>query len=77
MKCVYCKGSDFGKKLVEEEFKKGDDLILIPVETLVCSSCGERYYDRQTMKLLENWQKKIKSDQVTLQSIGRVLKVAV
>jgi YgiT-type zinc finger domain-containing protein len=64
-------------KTVEEEFKQGDDVILIPMEVLVCSSCGERYYDRKTMKCLEGWHAKIRSNRAVLRPIGRVLKAAV
>lgn len=77
MKCTYCKGKDFEQKMVEEEFKKDGDVVLVPVEVLVCSSCGERYYDRKTMRLLEEWNSKIKSNTALLQPIGRVLKAAV
>ena len=77
MKCVYCKSSNLEEKTVEEEFKKGHDLVFVPVEVLVCQSCGERYYDRKTMKLLEQWQSKISSETVALKPIGRLLKVAV
>lgn len=77
MKCTYCKGGDFEKKMVEEEFRKDVDVVLVPVEALVCSSCGERYYDRRAMRLLEEWNAKIKSNKATLQPTGRVLKVAI
>jgi len=29
-------------KMVEEEIKSGKDIVLIPMEVLVCLNCGER-----------------------------------
>ncbi len=51
MKCVVCHGPEIGKKAVNESFWMGNDVILIPVEVLVCNNCGERYYDRRAMRL--------------------------
>lgn len=53
MKCVICKGTNIEKKLVNEEVRVGTDVVLVPVEVMVCKSCGERYYDRRTMRYLE------------------------
>jgi YgiT-type zinc finger domain-containing protein len=40
-------------KTIEEEIKSGKDIVLISLEVLVCQSCGERYYDRKTMRKIE------------------------
>jgi len=74
MKCVICNGGDIQKKQVDEEVRKGNDVILVPIETLVCLSCGERYYDRRTMRHLEDITEKIKSDKAELTQIGQVLR---
>ncbi len=47
MKCIVCKGPDIELKTVDEQIKTGKDIILVPMNVLVCSSCGERYYDRK------------------------------
>lgn len=75
MKCVICKGSDIQMKAVEEEIKSGTDIFLIPMEVLVCSSCGERYYDKKTMKKIEEMRSRIKDKSLEGKEIGRVMRV--
>jgi len=53
MKCVICRTGELGRTAVEEEVRVGNDVLVTPIETLVCDACGERYYDRPTMKYLE------------------------
>lgn len=74
MKCVICNSEDIRKKQVDEEIRKDNDVILVPIEALVCHACGERYYDRRTMKYLEEITEKIKSDKAELVEIGQVLR---
>lgn len=75
MKCVICKGSDIQMKAVEEEIKSGTDIFLIPMEVLVCSSCGERYYDKKAMKTIEEMRSRIKDKSLEGKEIGRVMRV--
>ena len=74
MRCIICNSEDIQKKTVDEEIHHGNDVILVPIETLVCLSCGERYYDRRTMKYLEDITEKIKSEKTELIQIGQVLR---
>jgi len=74
MKCVICNSSIIEKKQVEEEVRDGDNVVLIPIEVLVCKQCGERYYTRQIMKKLEEIEEKIKEKKIYLKEVGRVLK---
>ena len=53
MKCVICHGENIKFMKVKEEFTLGSDVVYIPVKVSVCQTCGERYYDRRTMQLLE------------------------
>ena len=76
MKCVVCKSEDINKKSVDEELKKGTDIVFVPVEVLVCNSCGERYYDRKTMQFLEDIGEKIRDEKINLSPVGKVLKVS-
>lgn len=76
MKCVICNSQDITRRKVEEEIRKNSDLILVPVEVLVCEGCGERYYDRRTMKKLEDIEQSIKEKRASLQKVGRVLRVS-
>ncbi len=76
MRCVICGGRDIKDKEVEEEIKVGNDIIIVPVKVKVCMSCGERYYDRETMKMLEEVEEKIEKKQLKVELMGKVLKVA-
>jgi len=76
MKCVICNSQDITRRKVEEEIRKNSDVILVPVEVLVCEGCGERYYDRRTMKRLEDIEQSIKEKRASLQKVGRVLRVS-
>ena len=75
MKCVICKSPDIQMKTVEEEIKFGSDIFLVPMQVLVCSSCGERYYDRKAMKKVEEMRSKIKERSLEVKEVGRVLRV--
>ena len=66
MKCVICNSEDIQRKQVDEEVRKGNDVVLVSIEALVCLSCGERYYDRRTMRHLEEITEKIKSNKAEL-----------
>jgi YgiT-type zinc finger domain-containing protein len=77
MKCVICKGTNIEKKLVNEEVRAGTDVILVPVEVMVCKSCGERYYDRRTMRYLEEIESQIKKEKISFDVVGRVLKARI
>ena len=72
MKCVMCKGTNIIKKSVEEEIKIGHDIVLLVLDTLVCQSCGERYYDRKTMQKLEETRAKLSKKDVEFEDVGRV-----
>lgn len=74
MKCVVCKSSDIEMKMVEEEVRSEKDIVLIPLEVLVCQNCGERYYDKKTMKKLEGIKTKLREHNLELEEVGRVLR---
>jgi len=76
MRCVICEGREIEEKEVEEEIKIGNDIVLVPVKVKVCMSCGERYHDRETMRMLEEVEDKIEKKQLKFELIGKVLKVA-
>jgi hypothetical protein len=40
MKCIICNSPDIGKRVVEEEIHLGQDVILVPMEVMVCLRCG-------------------------------------
>jgi len=61
-------------KSVEEEIRSDKDILLIPLEVLVCLSCGERYYDRKTMKKIEEMRSKLKKHDLKVEEVGKVLR---
>ena len=77
MKCVICKGSDIQMKTIEEEIKSGKDIVLISLEVLVCQSCGERYYDRKTMRKIEVVRSRLRKHDLKVEEVGRVLRANV
>jgi len=77
MKCVICKSSDIQMIMVDEEVKLGGDIVLIPMEVLVCRNCGERYYDRKTMQKLEETRSKVREKTLEVEDVGRVLRAKV
>jgi YgiT-type zinc finger domain-containing protein len=74
MKCVVCKSSDIQMKKVEEEVRSGKDIVLIPMEVLVCQNCGERYYDRKAMRKLEEIKTRLKAHDLEVEEVGKVLR---
>lgn len=54
MKCVICNSQNINDKTIDEEIKLDNDVVIVSINTLVCESCGERYYNKQTMKILED-----------------------
>ncbi len=73
MKCVICHGGDLVTKDVKEEFAAGNDLVLVPIRVPVCQTCGERYYDRQTMRFLEEAEREFKEGRAQVRQVGKVL----
>jgi len=74
MKCVICKGSDIELKTVDEQIRAGTDIILIPMNLLVCSNCGERYYDRKAMKKVEETRDRLKNQELDVEQVGKVMR---
>lgn len=74
MKCIICKSDDIELKKVDEEIKFENDIILIPIEVLVCNNCGERYYDGKTIRHLETVKEKIENKEIAVEDIGKVLR---
>jgi len=77
MKCVICKSEDIQSKKVDEEIRFEENIILFSIDVLVCNTCGERYYDRNTMVTLEEMRDKIKQKKVDIEKIGEVFRTRV
>jgi len=74
MKCVVCKGSDIEPETVDEQIRTERDIILVPINILVCSNCGERYYDRKTLRKIEEIRNKLKNNQLDVEEVGKVMR---
>lgn len=75
MKCIVCHSTDISLRRVNEQLSRGEDMILVPVEVLVCNNCGERYYDRRTMQRLEEIEDAVNAGRLSLERVGEVLRV--
>jgi YgiT-type zinc finger domain-containing protein len=64
-------------KTIEEEIKSDNDIVLIPLEVLVCQSCGERYYDRKAMRKMEVVRSRLRKHDLKVEEVGRVLRANV
>ncbi len=74
MKCVVCNGLNIEPKDVDEQIKAGNDIVLLPIRVMVCSTCGERYYDRGTMKRIEEVRTKIADGELHADEVGKLLR---
>ncbi len=77
MKCIICKNSEIEFEMIEEEIKLEKDIVLVPMEVLVCSNCGERYYDIKTMRKLEEIRSKLRGQDLEVETVGKVLRAKV
>ncbi len=73
MTCIICQGEDIRVREVSEEIRVGDDVVRVTIQTPVCHTCGERYYDRQTIRFLEEVERDLQEGKATLQEVGKVL----
>ena len=70
MECIICHGNDIEKKEVKEEIKDGNNIIYITISIPVCLSCGERYYDRNTIRKIDELKKNIKTKEC--KEVGKI-----
>ena len=75
MKCVICNGSDIEVRTVDERIALGDDIVLTRLTIPVCSQCGERYYDRKTMQLIEQVRTRGKQSLLDVEDVGKVFRI--
>jgi len=72
MKCVICHGDQIQATDVDEEIAIDGDIVRVPIRIPVCGTCGERYYDRRTVRYLEEVERRV-ADSKDLRSVGDVL----
>ncbi len=73
MKCLVCHGLEIVPQTVKEAIPVGDDLVYVSIETPVCQTCGERYYDRKTMRYLEQVEEELRAGHGELRQVGKLL----
>jgi len=73
MKCLICHGEDIQVTEVKEELRIENNIVCVPIHTPVCRTCGERYYDRRTIRFLEEVDRQLKEGKANLQEVGKVL----
>ncbi len=76
MKCTVCHSDQVIRSKVQEELPIGADIVLVPIEVPVCQSCGERYYDRQTLRKLEQLEDDLAARRCAVREVGKVLELA-
>lgn len=73
MKCIICHGEDIEVETVKEGLKIENDLVYVCVRIPVCRTCGERYYDRQTMRFLEEVNQTLREERhKNLKEVGKI-----
>jgi len=77
MDCLICHSHEIDLCEVDEQIGENEDVVLVTMCVLVCRNCGERCYDRQTMRKLEEIEKKLQPGLITLEPIGSVLRVRI
>jgi hypothetical protein len=60
--------------MIEEEIKSGRDILLVALDVLVCMNCGERYFDRNTMRKIEDVRSRLKQKDLEVEEVGKVLR---
>lgn len=73
MKCVICQSVEVFPQWVDELIHVDNDIVLLPIRTLVCANCGERYYDQRTMQTIEATRARLRQHQMSgqVQEVGR------
>lgn len=74
-RCMRCGSDDLEDRLVEKLVKGGTNAVALNVKATVCHHCGERYFDLDTVELLEDFRHKLERDDLDgLHSIGKIFR---
>jgi len=70
-----CGSNDLEDRQVEKLVKGGTNVVALNVTATVCHHCGERYFDLDTVELLEDFRRKLERDDLDgLQSVGKIFR---
>ena len=72
MKCIICHSDNIQEKSISEGIHVGADIVEVPITTLVCLHCGERYYDPSTMRYLDAVEEELHSGHLRLPETGKI-----
>ena len=73
-KCFSCGSTDLQDKEVEDLIRHGRYVLAMRTTATVCLRCGERYFDRDTVRLFEETRQKIgRGDLEGLRVTGELL----
>jgi YgiT-type zinc finger domain-containing protein len=61
-------------KTVEEEIRWGNNILLVQMEVLICLNCGERYYDKEAMKKIEETRSRLQKRDLEMEEVGKVFR---
>lgn len=74
MDCVLCKSSKIEVKILDMQIEVGRDIVFAPMNIMVCTNCGERYYSTETMSKIEKIKSKLKNSELDVVEIGKVMR---
>lgn len=74
MECVICKFSEVESKTLDMQIEVGRDIVLVPMNIIVCSNCGERYYNTDIMAKIEQIKSKQMNRELDVVEIGKVMR---
>ena len=72
MRCIICHGEDIRLTAVRRSWLE-NNIVYVPIHTPVCRTCGERYYDRRTIRFLEEVKRKLGRKKLLCKEVGKVL----
>jgi YgiT-type zinc finger domain-containing protein len=58
-KCFRCGSSDIEERTVEELVRQGQYVVALRLSANVCSRCGERYLERDDVKMIEDVRQRL------------------
>ena len=75
MNCVICNSNNLVRKKVDEEIKINNDVIIINLPIITCLDCGERYYTKEDIHLIERTKEKLKTNILKKREVGKVFEI--
>ena len=74
MECIVCKFSKIENKTLDMQIAAGRDIVFVPMNIMVCSNCGERYYSIEIMSKIEEIKSKLINRELDVVEIGKVMR---